>query len=121
MLSCQAELDAQAEVLRRCGVGAAAQERRVGLTVEVETHGQQARQRVFGRERQFEGGVATRCVRHDGGDIAGDGCLLTVGQVEAQVEVVVRAVARGARRGLSVVLIVVLLVASAALDGSAHL
>ncbi len=57
-LSCQAELQAQTEVLGCRRVGAAAQKRRVGLAVKIEAHGHQLRQCVVGRERQLERTVA---------------------------------------------------------------
>lgn len=50
----QRELDAQAEILRCGRITAARQERGVGLTVIIETHGKEFAEGIIGRETQFQ-------------------------------------------------------------------
>ena len=54
----QRELDAQAEILRCSRITAARQERGVGLTVIIETHGKEFAEGIIGRETQFQSIVA---------------------------------------------------------------
>ena len=52
-LSRQRELDAQTEILRGCWITAARQERRIGLAIIVETHGEHLAQGIISRETQL--------------------------------------------------------------------
>lgn len=54
----QRELDAQAEILCGGRITAARQERGVGLTVIIETHGKEFAEGIIGREAQFQSIVA---------------------------------------------------------------
>ena len=57
-LSRQRELDAQAEILCGGRITAARQERGIGLTVIIETHGKEFAEGIIGRETQFQSIVA---------------------------------------------------------------
>lgn len=54
----QRKLDAQAEILCGGRITAARQERCVGLTVIIETHGKEFAEGIIGRETQFQSIVA---------------------------------------------------------------
>ena len=98
-LSRKRELQTQAKVLSGGRIAAARKQRRVGLAVVIEAHCEQARQRVVGRERQLERRVAAAGRACHRGNVAADGRLLAVRQVETQVEVGVESgAARAVRR-----------------------
>ena len=80
-LSRQRELDAQAEVLRGRRITAARKQRGVGLTIVVETHGEQLAQGVIGSEAELQGIVATAGTARHRSDVADDGCLLAETEV----------------------------------------
>ena len=88
-LSRQRELDAQAEVLRGRRITAARKQRGIGLTIVVETHGEQLAQGVIGSEAELQGVVATAGAARHRSDVADDGCLLAEAEVGTEIEVVV--------------------------------
>ena len=88
-LSRQRELDAQAEVLRGRRITAARKQRGVGLTIVVETHGEQLAQGVIGSEAELQGIVATAGAARHRSDVADDGCLLAETEVGTEIEVVI--------------------------------
>ena len=91
----QRELDAQAEILRGRRITAARQERRIGLAIIVETHGEHLAQGIISRETQLQGIVAAAGAARHRGYITDDGCLLAETEVETQVQVVIRTIVPG--------------------------
>ena len=71
------------------GIAAGGEKRRVGLTVVVEAHRELARERVVGHETQFESCVTAAGSTGERGNVAGDGRLSAIAQVETHVEIVV--------------------------------
>ena len=80
-LSRQRELDAQTEILRGGRITAARQERRIGLAIIVETHGEHLAQGIISREAQLHGIVAAAGAARHRGYITDDGCLLAETEV----------------------------------------
>lgn len=77
----QRELDAQTEILSGRRITAARKQWGVGLTIIIETHGQEFAKRIIGRETQLQGIITTAGTARHGGNITNDSSLLAETEV----------------------------------------
>ncbi len=80
------QFERQPEIARGNGIAVGRQQRRVGLPVVIEAHGEQARHGIIGGQGELEGSVAAACHAGHRSDVATDGCLLGIRDVAAHVE-----------------------------------
>ena len=92
------------------GIRTATQQRCIGLTIEEETHREQARQGIVGVERQFERIVTTAGAAGYRSDIPHDRGLFTQTQIQTEIQVMIKVTTSSPTRlRLSLLCIVIIL------------